>query len=453
MFVLQKSESGKIRSVVKTGDRVNRKMNYLSCYLKEGLHGSPLSTLFAGEDGNELIDLDLVDAVRDDTAWKVPKDQGSSDERQSKVSIAVAMMAVGDGVLIAPFCVYGDNFVYFYHDYLSDAVSIPMDNAQKLSEGLLYAVMDATGKLGEDDTSSEEEKQRRLQQIRPKPTEADFKFHCILMLLCMVKNFEEGENARHVEDFITRRKKTFSATMGLDPNMIFGNQTYLKIAEGFVKTQKLMKMLFNFASTYADKPELGSTRTLLAYSGMTIVKFINSFINVQKKTDAHGEHKLREEAGAYSQALSNCKQQFGEAEWVYMRFLSSGAIENIRTTYPNLAKASIEYQGMIMGAQSSVRNFQAGNIPSTIPGLETKVTILASQLTINVTTKPTEMMKLGAQLMGVDYEKALSQASGPSLGSYPKIDAAVLSGIIEAIKLLPTQIQTVSSGAQGQDPS
>lgn len=99
MFVLQKSESGKVRSVVKTGDKVNRKMNFLSCYLEDGLHGSPLSTLFAGEDGNERIDLDLVAAVRDEETWKVPLDQGSFDERQSKVSIAVTMMAIGDGLV------------------------------------------------------------------------------------------------------------------------------------------------------------------------------------------------------------------------------------------------------------------------------------------------------------------------------------------------------------------
>lgn len=84
--------------MVKTRDKVNRKMNYLSCYLEDGLHGSPLSTLFAGEDGNEMIDLDLVEAVRDEEIWKVPLDQGSFDERQSKVSIAVAMMAIGDGL-------------------------------------------------------------------------------------------------------------------------------------------------------------------------------------------------------------------------------------------------------------------------------------------------------------------------------------------------------------------
>lgn len=42
MIVLQKSEPGKIRSVVKTGNHVNRKINYLSSVLEDGLHGSKL---------------------------------------------------------------------------------------------------------------------------------------------------------------------------------------------------------------------------------------------------------------------------------------------------------------------------------------------------------------------------------------------------------------------------
>ena len=74
MVVLEKSEPGKIRSVVKTGNAVNRKMNYLSTILEDGLHGSRLSTLFAGEGGNEDIDMDLIIAVRDENLWKVPLD-------------------------------------------------------------------------------------------------------------------------------------------------------------------------------------------------------------------------------------------------------------------------------------------------------------------------------------------------------------------------------------------
>lgn len=51
---------GKIRPVAKTGNAVNRKMNYLSEVLERGLHGSRLSTLFAGEAGNERIDKPIL---------------------------------------------------------------------------------------------------------------------------------------------------------------------------------------------------------------------------------------------------------------------------------------------------------------------------------------------------------------------------------------------------------
>jgi hypothetical protein len=60
MQVLQKSEGGKIRRVAKTENSVNGKMNYLSEVLERDLHGSRLSTLFAGEAGSEQIDYDLI---------------------------------------------------------------------------------------------------------------------------------------------------------------------------------------------------------------------------------------------------------------------------------------------------------------------------------------------------------------------------------------------------------
>lgn len=99
MYVIQKAESGKIRPVVKTGNAVNRKMNYLSHVLEVGLYGSMASTLFAGVTGNEDIDVDLINAVRDSSTWKVPLDQGSFDKRQTKSSIAVVLLAVWDHIL------------------------------------------------------------------------------------------------------------------------------------------------------------------------------------------------------------------------------------------------------------------------------------------------------------------------------------------------------------------
>ncbi|UQS94391.1 MAG: putative poly-capsid protein [Corcyphos virus 2] len=99
MFVIQKSESGKIRPVVKTGNCLNRKMNYLSEVLERGLYGSEASTLFAGEEGNEKIDLDLLAAVRDDSDWCVPLDQGAFDQHQSKKSIMVVFAAIFNHIL------------------------------------------------------------------------------------------------------------------------------------------------------------------------------------------------------------------------------------------------------------------------------------------------------------------------------------------------------------------
>lgn len=83
MDVLQKSEGGKIRPVAKTGNSVNRKINYLSEVLERGLHGSKLSMLFADELGNEAIGMDLIDAARNFRTWKVPLGQGDFQTRRS----------------------------------------------------------------------------------------------------------------------------------------------------------------------------------------------------------------------------------------------------------------------------------------------------------------------------------------------------------------------------------
>lgn len=96
MVVMQKSETMKVRPVAKTGNEVNRKMNYLSECIEVGLHGSKLSTLFAGEKGNEAIDMDLISCVKSKDLLKVPLDQGGFDQHQSKNSIMVVLKAVGD---------------------------------------------------------------------------------------------------------------------------------------------------------------------------------------------------------------------------------------------------------------------------------------------------------------------------------------------------------------------
>jgi len=93
---MQKAESGKIRPLVKTGNKVNRKMNYLSHILEAGFSGSLTSTLFAGSAGNEKINSKIIDAVRDETTWKLPLDQGNFDKRQTRVSVAVVLKAVWD---------------------------------------------------------------------------------------------------------------------------------------------------------------------------------------------------------------------------------------------------------------------------------------------------------------------------------------------------------------------
>ncbi|KAL4721586.1 hypothetical protein ACJJTC_018547 [Scirpophaga incertulas] len=101
MVVMHKSEGGKIRPVVKTGNEVNRKMDYLSEIVERGLYGSRVSTLFAGAFGNEEIDMGWVREVQDITTLKVPLDQGGFDQHQSKATIQAVLTAIGDVCIAA----------------------------------------------------------------------------------------------------------------------------------------------------------------------------------------------------------------------------------------------------------------------------------------------------------------------------------------------------------------
>lgn len=94
--VMEKSEGGKSRPVVKTSNHTNRKMDFLSEVVERGLYRTRFSTLYAGTSGNEKIDVELVDLTRDRSYLKVPLDQKNFDQHQSKLTIQAVMGAVGD---------------------------------------------------------------------------------------------------------------------------------------------------------------------------------------------------------------------------------------------------------------------------------------------------------------------------------------------------------------------
>ncbi|CAB3242517.1 unnamed protein product [Arctia plantaginis] len=74
MKIMQKSEGGKVRPVVVGGNELYRKMDFLSGLVEVGLYGSKTSTLFAVPAGNEAIDREWLDEVRNSSTLKVPLD-------------------------------------------------------------------------------------------------------------------------------------------------------------------------------------------------------------------------------------------------------------------------------------------------------------------------------------------------------------------------------------------
>ncbi|APG75998.1 hypothetical protein 2 [Hubei toti-like virus 20] len=93
--IMEKSEGGKIRPIVKTGSAMFRKMDYLSQWCEEGFKYSRLSTLFGSAQNQEWIDRDLLNSARDPHIWKVPMDQSNFDWHQSKASIMTIICAMG----------------------------------------------------------------------------------------------------------------------------------------------------------------------------------------------------------------------------------------------------------------------------------------------------------------------------------------------------------------------
>lgn len=94
--VLQKSETAKVRPVVKCSNGVNRKMDYLSQWVEGGLGGAEFSTLFLRASQSEEMDVELFNLVGDSSYWKVPMDQGGFDEHQPKELIFSVLHAIYD---------------------------------------------------------------------------------------------------------------------------------------------------------------------------------------------------------------------------------------------------------------------------------------------------------------------------------------------------------------------
>lgn len=93
--IMEKSEGGKIRPIVKTGSAMFRKMDYLSQWCEDGFKYSRLSTLFGSASNQEWIDKDILASTRDPNLWKVPMDQSNFDWHQSKSSIMTIIAAMG----------------------------------------------------------------------------------------------------------------------------------------------------------------------------------------------------------------------------------------------------------------------------------------------------------------------------------------------------------------------
>lgn len=98
MHVMEKSEQGKSRPVVKCGDHSNRLMSYLSQWVERGFKNCPVSSLFMSSLQKEDYDLKMMHLMESSAVYKIPLDQGSFDNMQSKNSIEAIFRALRDGI-------------------------------------------------------------------------------------------------------------------------------------------------------------------------------------------------------------------------------------------------------------------------------------------------------------------------------------------------------------------
>lgn len=81
---------------VKTSNASKKQMDFLSEVVEKGLYGTIFSTLYAGTAGNDAIDLELVELIRNRSYIKVPLDQKNFDHYQNVMTIQAVMGAIGD---------------------------------------------------------------------------------------------------------------------------------------------------------------------------------------------------------------------------------------------------------------------------------------------------------------------------------------------------------------------
>lgn len=98
MIVMEKSESGKSRPVVKCSNESNRLMGFLSQWAEDGLAGVRESTLFMSGDMHEEYDIEMLRKMEDGNSYKVPLDQGSFDNMQTKETIQAVFLALRDEI-------------------------------------------------------------------------------------------------------------------------------------------------------------------------------------------------------------------------------------------------------------------------------------------------------------------------------------------------------------------
>ncbi|UHM27658.1 MAG: RNA-dependent RNA polymerase [Fushun totivirus 3] len=94
LHAMEKSEPAKVRAVVKTGNAMNRRMDFVSSWLEAAMGAAPNTCLMGGARTAEKMDLDLLGAVRDNGWLKVPLDQGGFDRHQPKGAVLAVISAI-----------------------------------------------------------------------------------------------------------------------------------------------------------------------------------------------------------------------------------------------------------------------------------------------------------------------------------------------------------------------
>lgn len=206
-----------------------------------------------------------------------------------------------------------------------------------------------------------------------KPTDADARITCHMMLLLMAKSFASAENIRgnQVRTFIANREKAMRVVLGVNVGKC------LIVPDSYPQAQMVWNLLpvlkekvFVWVYQMGEDIEFTTALLLMKNSQMLTIGCIHGFIQSELKCYAHAEPQIWEEVANFLNIIDSVRAEVGEL-WVYYRVLKPQDTTLANSQFPNLAKAAVIFTKTFINKSESFKNVVVPQT-NTIAGIEDK---------------------------------------------------------------------------------